>query len=97
MQIFDLIKDNDQYDSDFLSAILANTQSYNYSFAEKLYKNSNFLIGKIGSLLSQTRKHSVSLSEKLCYSPEYISKLNKQLVNFFLKHFNETKEETNNE
>ncbi|MBR4407046.1 MAG: hypothetical protein IKT27_01900 [Clostridia bacterium] len=38
-----------------------------------------------------------SLSEKLCYSPEYISKLNKQLVNFFLKNFNETKEETNNE
>lgn len=34
-----------------------------------------------------------SLSEKLCYSAEYISKLNKQLVRFFQKNFTEKKEE----
>lgn len=34
-----------------------------------------------------------SLSEKLCYSAEYISKLNKVLVRFFQKQFIENKEE----
>lgn len=35
-----------------------------------------------------------SLSEKMCYSTEYISKLNKQLVRFLQKKLDDKKEET---